>query len=314
MATPENKGHTDSMYDLIRPFQAEPLNVPASVEIHKNQGRMIGLIFHVGAFSLPLLRARPFQRIHDGMARNPLRPWLLGRVTYKKNVLLENPGRPDIVLKGLSEPLLDAGDGDKDDLRSSTVWISGECRDFDTFFPGQDHKYCYEKIAVTATPVLEQRFRSGGLNVTMELILSSDGPVQRATIEAVGPASVEMDYGFIGLLPKGVTEVYAQDNEGNPSEGSLEVSSEGNEPAEIVLPHAKWLAAYDPDQQFGTWIYSPEFGKTNMSHRLIVDRRQGFKVYHVVGDCAPFGKVHPHAESAGLTVRPGHPKPCLPCG
>lgn len=308
MATPEKKVNTDSMVDLSRSFQAEPLNVPASVEIHKNHGRMIGLVFHVGEFSLPLLRARPVQRFHDGMEHNPLRPWMMGRVTHKKNILLENPGTPGIVLKSIPDNLPVAGDGSKDDLRSAAAWINGERRDFNTFFPGQDQKYCYEKIAVTATPVLEQRFRSGRLNVTMELILSSDGPVQRATVEAVGAAPVEVDYGFMGMFPKGVTEVYAHDHRGKPVEAHLEFPSEGSEPAEIVLPHAKWLATYDPDQQFGTWIYSPEFGKADMSHRLIADRRQGFKVYHVVGDCTPFGKVHPHTESPRLTVRPGHPQ------
>ena len=308
MATIENNSETNSKNDLSRPFQTEPLNVPAFVEIHKNHGRMIGLIFHVGKFSLPLLRARPVQRIHDGIARNPLRPWLMGRVTYRKKVLLENSGTPGIVLKSIPDNPPVAGNGHKNDFLSATVWINGERRDFSTFFQGKDHKYCYEKMAVTATPVLEQHLQIGPLKVTTEFILSPDGPVQRATIEAVGAGSVEVDYGFIGLFPKGVTEVCAQESEGNPLEGSLEVSSEGNEPAEVVLPHAKWLATYNPDQQFGTWIYSPEFGKTNMSHRLIVDRRQGFKGYHVVGNCAPFGKAPPHAESPRLTVRPGHPR------
>ena len=81
MATPENKDNKDSMYDLSRLFQAEWLNVPASVEIHKNHGRMIGLIFHVGPFSLPLLRARPSQRIYDGTVHNPLRPWVIAVTT-----------------------------------------------------------------------------------------------------------------------------------------------------------------------------------------------------------------------------------------
>ncbi len=308
MAAIDNKGNASSIHNLSRSFQTEPLNELASVEIHKNHGRMIGLVFHVGQFSLPLLRARPVQRIHDGMERNPLRPWVMGRVTHKKKVLLENPGTPGIVLKDLSEPLLDARDGDKDDLHAAAVWINGERRVFNTFFPGQDHKYCYEKIPVTATPLLEQHLQSGSLKVTMELILSSDGPVQRATIEAVGAGSSEVDYGFMGMFPKGVTEVYAHDHCGKPLEGSLEPSSEGNEPVEVLLPQAKWLATYDPDQQFGTLVYSPEFGKANMSHRLIVDRGQGFKVYHLAGDCAPFGKRRTHAESPGLTVHPGYPR------
>jgi hypothetical protein len=308
MATPENKGNTDSMYDLSRSFQAEPLNVPAFVEIHKNHGRMIGLVFHVGEFSLPLLRARPVQRIHDGMERNPLRPWLMGRVTHKKKVLLENPGQPGIVLKSIPDNPPVAGNGHKNALLSATVWINGERRDFSTFFPGQDHNYCYEKIPVTATPVLEQHLQSGPLKVRTELILSPDGPVQRATIEAVEAASAEVDYGFIGLLPEGVTEVYAHDYRGTPLEAHLGIPSEGNEPAAVVLPHAKWLATYDPDQQFGTLVHSPDFEKANMSHRLIVDRRQGFRVYHVVGHCAPFGMAPPHTESPKLTVRRGHPR------
>ena len=74
MDTIENKGKTNSIERLSRQFQTESLNESAYVEIHKSQGRMIGLVFHVGEFSLPLLRSRPYQRIHDRVEHNLLRP------------------------------------------------------------------------------------------------------------------------------------------------------------------------------------------------------------------------------------------------
>ena len=306
------------MRDLGRSFQTEELNEPAYVEIHKSHGKMIGLIFHVGEFSLPLLRARPYQRIHDRVERNLLRPWVMGRATYKKKILLENSGRPGIVLKGLSDSLADIGHEGNDDpsglsssgrsLLSAAVWINGDRIDFKELFPHEDRGYFYKEVVVTATPVLEQSFQTGILKVTMEIILSSDGPVQRTTVEVGEEHSVELDYCFMGMFPKGVTEYYAHDNHGKPLGGNLEHPSEGNITAEKTIPQAKWLAAYNPDSALGTLVCSPEFEKEAMSHLLLADRRQGLKVYHVVGDCEQFAKLQPHAQPARLTVTPGHPQ------
>lgn len=308
MVTAENKGKTNRISKLGRPFQTERLNESAYVEIHKSDGKMIGLIFHVGEFSLPILRSRPYQRIHDGVERNLLRPWVMGRVTYKKKILLENPGRPGIVLKGVPDNLAGARHNSNDDLLSAAVWINGDRLNFSELFPEEDRGYFYKEIVVTTTPVLEQTFQSDGLSITMEIILSPDGPVQRTTVEVVEGSSVELDYCFMSMFSKGVTEYYAHNNSSKPLEGNIELPSAGSSTAEVAIPQAKWLATYDPDNQLGTLIYSPEFGKTKMGHLLIVDRRQGLKVYHVVDDCEHFAKLQSHAGSVMLTVSPGHPQ------
>lgn len=308
MVTIKKKSETDSTDELGQQFQTESLNESAYVEIHKSDGKMIGLIFHVGEFSLPILRSRPYQRIHDGVERNLLRPWVMGRVTYKKKILLENPGKPGIVLKGVSDNLAGARHNSNDDLLSAAVWINGDRLNFSELFPKEDRGYFYKEIVVTTIPVLEQTFQSDGLSITMEIILSPDGPVQRTTVEAVEEPPVELDYCFMSMFPKGVTEYYAQDNHGKPLKGNLEHPPEGNSTAEVTIPQAKWVATYNPDNQFGTLIYSPEFERAKMSHLLGTDRRQGLKVYHVVGDCEHFAKLQSHAESAMLTVSPGHPQ------
>jgi hypothetical protein len=308
MATTENKDKVKDIGSLNRQFQKEKLDESAYVEIHKSDGEMIGLIFHVGEFSLPILRSRPYQRIHDGIERNLLRPWVMGRATYKKKILLENPGRPGIVLKGVSDNLAGARHNSNDDLLSAAVWINGDCLNFSELFPEENRGYFYKEIVVTAVPVLEQSFQSGTLKVTTELILSSYGPVQRTTVEIEEWPSVELDYCFMSMFPKGVTEYHAQDNHGKPLKGNLEHPPEDNSTAEVTIPQAKWVATYNPDSQFGTLIYSPEFERAKMGHLLIADRRQGLKVYHVVGDCEHFAKLQSHAGSAKLTVSPGHPQ------
>ena len=112
----------------------------------------------------------------------------------------------------------------------------------------------------------------------------------------------------MSMFPKSTTEIYAHDNHGKPLGGNLAHPSKDSGTAEVVLPQAKWLATYNPDRAFGTLIYSPEFEKASMRHLLVADRRQGLKVYHVVGDAEPFAKGRPYAESARLTVTPGHPQ------
>ena len=85
MVVVENKGKTNSMHGLGRSFQTERLNESAYVEIHKSHSKMIGLIFHVGEFSLPLLRSRPYQRIHDRVERTSIiRPFVVRTIGRRR--------------------------------------------------------------------------------------------------------------------------------------------------------------------------------------------------------------------------------------
>lgn len=314
----ENEGRTNNTHWLSRQFETEILNKPAYMEIHKSHGKVIGLVFHVGEFSVPILRSRPYQRIYDQVDSNPLRPWVMGRVTYNGKVLLENPGRPGIFLKGIPGHLPGARCEGNDDLSvlspsgrnllSTALWINGDRINFRELFPKEDRGYFYKEVAVVTTPVLEQSFQTDVLKVTTEIIPSSVGPVQRTTVEALEEASVELDYCFMGIFPEGVTKYYAHDNSGKPFGGNLEYPSKGSNTANVSIPHARWLAVYNPDRQFGTLVCSPEFEKEAMSHLLVADRRQGLKVYHVVGDCESFAKMQPRTESAKLTISPGHPQ------
>lgn len=305
MMTMENGSGIGREERSDRLFHAEELDVPARVEIHKSHGEMVGFIFHAGAFSLPILRARFHQRFCARVERHPLRPWVMGRVTYKKKVLLENPGRPGIALGKIPSVPSDAVE---EGVLSAVVWIDGKRMDFDALSPGKKQGYAYREIEVNTAPVLEQTFGTDALKVTTEIALAADGPAQRMTVEAVGDDPVELTCGFTSMFPRGVTEVHALDDNGELWRGELEHPSAGCGAAELFIPRARWLAAYDPNTQFGTSIYSPEFGREEMGHLLVMDGRQDFKVYHMAGGRESFPERRGGLRSVRLRVLPGHPQ------
>ena len=289
------------------PFHVEELHASARVEIHKSHGEMVGFVFHVGDFSVPLVRCRPFQRVGERLEAHPQRPWVMGRVTHRELPLLENPGVPGIALRPVTACAAEVrAHGWEGDGSAGTVWIDGEARTFDAFFPGDDHRYCYDEVSVSRAPVLAQTCHSEGYSLTREIALTEKGPVQRTTVEATGRAPVDLLCHFISMLPEGCVRLWGGGQEGEQSvEGSMVRPHGSDTTAAVEIPATRWLVAYDPARQRGTALYSPEFAADEMSHLLVMDPRQGFRTYHVAGAPDRLARGPSGTEGIRLRVPPG---------